>query len=105
MGFYAAVDGLPDEEAGTLARLQAESNEAEAKLKAELLPEAKKSGVPIELLTELVKYKAKFPDEFARLHREVSRAAAEQEAQHDNDERSTFTRRDRKRVGPHSRHV
>jgi hypothetical protein len=85
MGFYAAVDAVPDDvaqaEARKLESLQAQLAEAQAAIRRDLGPAAKKAGIPIEHMVELVKYKAQFPEEFARLHREVSRAAAEQEAQ------------------------
>jgi hypothetical protein len=85
MGFYAAVDAVPDDvaeaQACKLESLQAQLAEAQAAIRRDLGPAAKKAGIPIEHMVELVKYKAQFPEEFARLHREVSRAAAEEEAQ------------------------
>jgi hypothetical protein len=76
----AAVDQLPDDDPGKYERLVKERDQAEAQLKAQLLPQAKKTGVPVEQLMELVKMKHREPQEFARLHRVASQIAADEEA-------------------------
>jgi hypothetical protein len=69
MGFFAGVDHAPDyaAEARKLERLQAESDEAERKLREELAPEAKRAGVSLDELVRLVKLKHRDPEEFQRL--------------------------------------
>jgi hypothetical protein len=82
MGFFAGVDHAPDyaAEARKLERLERAAAEAERKFREELAPEAKKAGVPLNDLVQLVKLKHLAPEEFQRLHRDVSRKAAAQEA-------------------------
>jgi hypothetical protein len=84
MGFFAAVDGLPPEvveaQERKFNRLKAESDQAERALRAELAPEARRAGVPLDQLVQLVKLKHLAPEEFQRLHREVNQKAAQQEA-------------------------
>jgi len=80
MMIVAIVDEKQDEDPGKLERLKAESDRAEAQLRAELLPQAQKAGVPVKQLAELVKLRELAPAEFERLHREACRISAESEA-------------------------
>jgi hypothetical protein len=74
----AAVDQLPDD--GKYERLVRERDQAEATLRRELAPQAKKAGVPVEQLAELVKLRELAPAEFERLHKEACRISATEEA-------------------------
>jgi hypothetical protein len=76
----AVVDEKQDPDPDKYERLVRERDQAEAQLRAELLPEARRAGVPVEQLAELVKLRELAPAEFQRMHREACRISAESEA-------------------------
>jgi hypothetical protein len=74
----AVVDQLPDD--GEYERRQHELKQAMKELQEELRPDARKYGVDVELLAQMVLIKQLEPSEFERLHREASRISATEEA-------------------------
>jgi hypothetical protein len=74
----AVVDEMPND--GEYERRQHELKQAMKELQEELRPDARKYGVDVELLAQMVLIKQLEPSEFRRLHKEASKLAADDEA-------------------------